>query len=147
MFSGLAPFPLVIAKNSGVKEAVGVELNPEGHRLGEENVKLNKLENKVKLLQGDVRKVVPRLRRKFDRVVMPLPKTGEEFLDVALKSVRDKGFVHLYGFLGEENFGSDKKRVVELCRKLGKKCKVVDFRKCGNFAPGVFRVVYDLKIS
>ncbi len=147
MFSGLAPFPLVIARNSSVKEVVGVELNPDGHKLGEENVKLNRLWGRVKLVKGDVRKVVPKLKRKFDRVVMPLPKTGEEFLDVALKAVKDKGFVHLYGFLGEENFVSDRKKVLSICKKLGKKCKVVDFRKCGAFAPGVFRVVYDLRIG
>lgn len=147
MFSGLAPFPLVIARNSFVKEVVGVELNPAGHKLGEENVKLNKLWGRVKLFQGDVRKVVPKLGRKFDRIVMPLPKTGEKFLDVALKAVRKGGMVHLYGFLGEENFISDKKKVLDICKKLGKKCKVVDFRRCGAFAPGVFRVVYDLKIE
>jgi len=147
MFSGLAPFPLVIAKNSSVKEVVGVELNPAGHKLGLENVKLNKLWGRVKLYQGDVRKVVPELGRKFDRVVMPLPKTGARFLDVALKAVKDKGYVHLYGFLGEENFVSDKKKVLEICKKLGKRCRVVNFRKCGAFAPGVFRVVYDLKIE
>ncbi|MCK4589247.1 MAG: class I SAM-dependent methyltransferase family protein [Nanoarchaeota archaeon] len=147
MFSGCAPFPLVIARNSSVKEVVGVELNPDGHKSGEENVKLNRLWGRVKLYQGDVRKVVPKLKRKFDRVVMPLPKTGEKFLDVALKVVKDKGMVHLYAFLGEENFDSDRKKVLGICKKLGKKCRVVDFRKCGAFAPGVFRVVYDLRIG
>ncbi|MFC1801732.1 class I SAM-dependent methyltransferase family protein, partial [Nanoarchaeota archaeon] len=147
MFSGLAPFPLVIARNSLVKGVVGVELNPYGHKLGEENIKLNKLLGKVKLFKGDVRKVVPKLKRKFDRVVMPLPKTAEKFLDVALKVVRDKGVVHYYTFLGEKDFEKEKKRLVGVCKKLGKKCKVLDWRTCGAYAPGVFRVVYDLQIE
>lgn len=146
MFSGCAPYPLAIARNSLVKEVVGVELNPDGHRLGEENVKLNKLWGRVKLFEGDVRKVVPKLGRKFDRVVMPLPKTGIDFLDVALKVI-DKGIIHYYAFLGEDHFEDEKKKVLGICKKMGKKCKVLNYRKCGAFAPGVFRVVYDLQIG
>jgi tRNA (guanine37-N1)-methyltransferase len=147
MFSGLAPFPLVIARKSGVKEVVGVELNPYGHKLGEENIKLNKLMGRVKLFKGDVRKIVPKLGRQFDRIVMPLPKTAEKFLDVALETVKEKGVIHYYTFLGEDDFEKEKKRLVGICKKLRKSCKVLDWRTCGAYAPGVFRVVYDLRIS
>ena len=35
---------------------------------------------------GDVRDVVPKLKKKFDRILMPLPKSAEEFLDIALSA-------------------------------------------------------------
>lgn len=145
MFSGIGVYPLVIAKNSSVKEVVGVELNPYAHKLAEENVKKNKLWGRVKLYQGDVRKVVPNLGRKFDKVAMPLPKTGEQFLDIALDAVKKNGFIHYYGFLGEEFFDSEAEKIKKICKKHGKRCKVWQWRKCGSFAPGVFRVVFDVQ--
>jgi tRNA (guanine37-N1)-methyltransferase len=72
MFSGCAPFPCVIAKNAKPTKVVGIELNPEGHLLGMENVRLNKFTN-VQLIHGDVRIIMPRLKTTFDRIIMPLP--------------------------------------------------------------------------
>lgn len=57
MFSGAAPYPLVIAKNTKCKEVYGIEINPIAHRYALENIKKNKLENKIKLFLGDVRKI------------------------------------------------------------------------------------------
>ncbi|RLG28106.1 hypothetical protein DRN98_10010, partial [Methanosarcinales archaeon] len=56
MFSGVAPYPLVISKNSNPKNVYGVELNPEAHIYAAENARNNKLMN-VNLIHGDVRKV------------------------------------------------------------------------------------------
>lgn len=147
MFSGCGPYPLTIARNSPVKEAVGVELNPVAHGYAVDNMTLNRLWGKVKFYRGDVRKVVPKLGRKFERVVMPLPKTGEEFLDLALNMVKKKGIVHYYAFLGEENMEKEIEKIKKICKKNKRKSQVVNWRKCGSFAPGVFRVVYDLKIE
>ncbi|MBS3172508.1 class I SAM-dependent methyltransferase family protein, partial [Candidatus Woesearchaeota archaeon] len=82
MFSGAAPFPLVISKHSKAKEIYGIEINSLGHKYAQENVKLNKLNN-IKLFQGDVNKVLPILNKNFDRIIMPLPKNSEEYLDLA----------------------------------------------------------------
>src|SRR3989338_4355201 len=79
MFSGVAPYPLVIATHAQPKEIVGVEMNPKAHALAEENLRLNKAVN-VRLLQGDVNAVVPLLKEKFDRIVMPLPRGAQAYL-------------------------------------------------------------------
>ena len=73
LFSGVAPFVCVIAKNTQAKEVHGIELNKKAHRYAQGNVVLNKFTN-VQLLQGDVKKIVPTLKKKFDRIIMPLPK-------------------------------------------------------------------------
>ena len=58
MFSGCAPYPTVLAKNTDAKFVYGIELNPKGHKYGIENIKLNKLNN-VFLVNGDVKDIVP----------------------------------------------------------------------------------------
>jgi len=146
MFSGAAPYPLVIAKNTKAKEIYGVEINPEAHKFAEENVSLNRLNN-IKLFLGDVKKVVPKLNKKFDRVLMPLPKGGENYLAIALKAVKKNGLVHFYDFLNEKNIPDlavDK--IKRECEKQNKRCKILKFKKCGQQAARVYRVCVDFKI-
>jgi len=145
MFSGAAPYPCVLSKNTLAKKIVGVEINPKGHEYGLKNVKRNKLTN-VELFCGDVRDVVPKLSKKFDRIVMPLPKTAETFLDVALSCVKPNGMIHLYGFYDESDFDNAKKEVLKICSDLGFKVELVDFVLCGQHAPRSYRVCFALKI-
>jgi len=144
MFSGAAPFLLVFAKNSEARKIVGVELNKEGHKMGEENVRLNKFKH-IELYCGDVRVVVPKLKKRFDRVCMPLPKGGEDYLDIALGAVKKGGIVHFYDFLGEDAFGEAKKKVKEACKKAKKSCKILGLTKCGQQSPRVWRICVDFR--
>ena len=146
MFAGVAPFPLVIVRNSDASLVWGVEINPTAYKYAVENVKLNKMEDKIKLYKGDVRLVVPRLKKKFDRIVMPLPKGGEDFLDVALNSVKKNGIIHFYDFLHEDEFDKAKEKVKNACKMAGKKCRILRLIKCGQQSPRVYRICVDCKI-
>ena len=87
MFSGIAPYAIIIAKRTKAKEVYAIELNRIANKYANENVRLNKLNN-VKIIQGDVKKIIPLLKRKgikFDRIVMARPQLKDDFLDVALK--------------------------------------------------------------
>jgi|TARA_Y100000310_G_scaffold167610_2_gene167531 tRNA (guanine37-N1)-methyltransferase len=138
LFSGIAPFPCVIAKNTKAKEVVGIELNKKAHKFALENIKLNKLLN-VSLLHGDVKKILPCLKKKFDRILLPLPKSADKYLSLALKKLKPKGTLHLYLFAEEKEFK-------ELKKEYKKKFKSVKLLKCGMYSPGVYRVCLDLKI-
>ena len=137
LFSGVAPFPCVIAKTSNPKEIYAIELSKTANKYAEENIKLNKLEN-IKLFQGDVKKVLPTIKKKFDRIVMPLPKSSEEFLELAKKKLKPRGTIHLYLFANEEEFKDIKK-------EYKKQFKHVKLTKAGHYAPGTFRICLDLK--
>ena len=56
MFAGVAPFSIVIAKNSRAKKVFSVEINKEATKYAKQNVELNKLKDKVEIIQGDVKK-------------------------------------------------------------------------------------------
>ena len=146
MFSGCAPYPVVLAKNTEAKEIVGVEINPVGHKYGLENLKLNKINN-VKLYCGDVKKVVPKLEQKnFDRILMPLPKSAEDFLDVALKASKKGTTIHFYDFLHDDEFDKAKEKIKKACKNLGLKPKILRTVKCGQHSPHVFRICLDFKV-
>ncbi len=145
MFSGCGVYPCVIAKNTKAKEVYGIEINPTAHKYALENLELNKVEN-VKLFKGDVKKVIPKLRKKFDRVLMPLPKGGEDYLGVALKAVKKGGIVHFYDFLYEDEFDKALEKIKEACKKKRKKYKIIKLIKCGQFSPRVYRVCVDFRV-
>ncbi len=144
MFSGAAPYPLVIARNSRAGRIYGIELNRVAHGYAEENVDLNRLSSRIVLKLGDVRQILPKMRRRFDRIVMPLPKTGEEFLDVALPKAKKGAVIHLYSFLDEKEIGGHARKIISLCKRLGYPVKVLGRTKCGQFSPGTFRVCFDV---
>ena len=146
MFSGAAPYPLVIAKNSGARHVYGIELNPLAHNYALENVTLNNLQDRVTIMHGDVKHKIPALKKRFDRIVMPLPKTGEQFLDLALLKAKKGAFIHLYAFLDETEIDAYAKKVKVICTKLGHPVKILDKIKCGQFSPGVFRVCLDMRV-
>lgn len=148
MFSGAAPFCCVIAKHTGAKEVVGIELNEKGHELGVENVRLNKLKNVV-LINDDVRDAVPILAEKgvtFDRIVMPLPHTGNDFLDDAFRVAHKGTIIHLYDFEKDDEFekGAEKVKIVALRNK--REVKILGITPSGQHSPHVYRICVDFEI-
>ena len=111
MFSGIAPLPVILAKNTKAKKITAVEINPKAHKYALENIKLNKITN-VDLINSDINKV--KLKQKFDRILMPLPKSGEEFLPLALKLTKKGTIINYYNFLSEDQFKEEKKYIVNL---------------------------------
>ncbi|MGV8086542.1 MAG: class I SAM-dependent methyltransferase [Candidatus Woesearchaeota archaeon] len=150
MFSGCAPYPVVLAKNTSAKHITGIEINPDGHKYGLENIKLNKIKN-VDLICGDVHKVIPELRNKnpkltYNRIAMPLPKTADEFLDDALIVSKKGTIIHFYDFLPEAEFDDAIKKIDEACKKRKLKHKIIEIAKCGQHAPHIYRICVDFKI-
>ncbi len=145
LFSGCAPYPCVLAKNTPAKEIYGVELNPVGHQYGLKNVAANKLTN-VFLYNGDVRTVVPQLGKKFDRILMPLPKSSEEFLDVSLAVAKKGTIIHCYDFLHENHFQDAVVKIEKACTLAGKKCKILGIFKCGQHKPRAYRICVDFEV-
>lgn len=140
MFSGVLPFPLVIVKNSKPKIVYAVELSKNCHKYALENIKLNKADN-IKAYCGDVKKVLPRLRKRFDRILMPLPQTSERFLHNALKVSKRGTIIHLYKILSEKEVKDFLKDIKE---KYG--VRVLRKVKAGHYGPGVYRYCFDLKV-
>jgi len=147
MFSGSGVYPLVIARNSKCKEAYGIEINPAAHKYASENVKKNKLEPKIRLFSGNVRKIMPKISKKFDRILMPLPKGGEDFLGLSLKYIKNKGIIHFYDFLHEGEFSKAEEKIKKACEASKKRYEILNVVKCGQYSPGFYRVCADFQVN
>ncbi len=142
MFSGICPLSLVIARNSQPKKIVSVELNPLAHQLALQNVDLNKMQDKIVVLEGNVNRIIPSLRQKFDRILLPLPKTGELFFPLALKKSKSGTIIHLYAFLQENEINKFKQNI----RRVSPSIRFLKTVKCGQFSPSVYRICFDIKV-
>ncbi|MAG21676.1 MAG: tRNA (guanine-N1)-methyltransferase [Candidatus Diapherotrites archaeon] len=149
-FAGVGPFPLVFAKNSEMKKAIAIELNPHAVENMRENIILNKQQERVEAVLGDVNKVVPKkYKGKFDRVVMPLPKGGENFLAASISSIKSSGgVVHFYQFVPiDDPYSESLKLIREECKKQGRKCRVLSKKKVRSFSARAIQVVIDFRVK
>jgi len=145
MFSGVGPFPIIIAKFSKAKIIYSIEINRKASKYAKENIRMNRLDN-VEHLQGDVKKIIPKLKKKkiiFDRVVMPRPQLKETFLKSALSIIKKGGIINYYGF---GKFGQDIINEIEReAKKARKKIKILKIKKAGELAPYKYRWRVDLR--
>jgi len=81
--------------------------------------------------------------RTFDRIIMPLPRGGENFLGIALDAAKKGTIVHFYDFLHESEFDMAKEKVAKACKKAGKKYKILDLVRCGQYSPRTYRICVD----
>jgi len=143
MFSGIAPYQLVLAKHSKAKSIVGVEVNPIAHKFALQNIR--KFSEKITLYKGDIKKIAPKLGI-FDRIIMPLPKSAVEFVPIALKLVK-KGTLHVYDFEKDGEFNLGIQKVKKACSLVKRKCKILRVVKVGQNAPRSYRICIDTLVS
>lgn len=139
MFSGIAIYPIIIAKNSKPKEIYAVEINPHAHKFAEENINLNKVKN-IKPFNIDVKKF--KINKKFSRILMPLPKTSSLFLQDAKKYSKKGTIVHFYCFAREEEIEKYKQEI----KSHFKKVKFLKVIKAGQSSPSEYRYCIDFQV-
>ncbi len=147
LFSGVAPFPIVIAKHTRAGRIVAVELGKECCKYAKENVKLNKTYN-IEIIQGDVKKLnqgsATPIREKFDKIVMPRPQLKDSFLKYIWKFCRKNTEIYYY------DFGKDAeeilKKILKEAKKVGKNIRVINFKKAGEIAQYKYRWRADIRV-
>ncbi len=147
-FAGVGPFAIEIVKLSKPKEVVAIELNPVGYKYLKENIKLNKMEDKIIPIKGDVKKKYKDYKDYFNRISMPLPKSAENFLDQAIYSVKDKGIIHIYNFVSKNDPYKEITKIIKE-KEIKNKCKIKIINKkiLRSFSKTTVQIVMDLKIS
>jgi tRNA (guanine37-N1)-methyltransferase len=150
LFAGVGPFAVLIARNSKDAKVYALDINPEAIDLLKKNARLNRVENRVYPIVGEARQVVnEKLSGLADRVIMNLPETASEFIDVACKATKPSGgVVHFYGFIRlPETLEDLKRRFSEAVEKSGRKVVAFQYAKTVRAtAPYEYQAVLDAEI-
>ena len=102
MFAGVGPFSIPIARLKGAK-VMSCELNAYAARLHSENDSLNRVEELIEVVNRDASDLPRTTKRKFDRVLMPLPSEANRFLPAALGMAKKGATIHYYRHVLGEN--------------------------------------------
>lgn len=148
-FAGIGPFAIEIAKNTLAEKVIGIELNPEAVKYFEKNIELNKAHEKVIAIKGDVKKILgKKYKNCFDRIAMPLPKGGENFLKNAIKAIKNNGIIHFYHFAPKEKAIKETIELIEKeCKKNKAKCRVINSRIIRSYSAAILQTVVDFHVK
>jgi tRNA (guanine37-N1)-methyltransferase len=146
MFAGVAPFSIVIAKNSQAKKIYSNELNRQANKYAELNISLNKLKDKIELISGDANKIHEKIKKKFDVIVMPRPQLKDSFLKEAFLLSKKGTRIYYYDFCKEEDINLIVEKVKTEAKIARKKIKILEVKKAGEIAPYKVRLRIDFKI-
>ena len=147
MFSGVAPYPLHIARLGQAESIVGIEQNPAAHRCAEKNLALNRAADKIVLHQGDAGIICPRLGMAFDRILMPLPNAAFQYLPIALAALERGGHIHLYTMQSPDCIEDAVAFLSHKCQESGRRLSHYRTVRCGHTGPNRFRYCIDGRIS
>jgi tRNA (guanine37-N1)-methyltransferase len=148
MFAGAGPYAIAIAKKQPkVNKIYAVEINPDAYKYMVENIRINKVGDKIIPILGDVSIECEKYFGKCDRVVMPLPKGAYEYLSLAVKCLKKEGgIIHYYFWSAEEALEDIKEVVLADIEALRRKAKILGIKKVSEYAPKVLKFCMDIKV-
>ncbi|HLC39684.1 MAG TPA: class I SAM-dependent methyltransferase family protein [archaeon] len=149
-FAGVGAYAIAIASEQpDVGKIITIEINPDAVEYAKQNTRINRIADKVKIIHGDVRKEAVHFYGECDRVVMPLPLFAANYLEDAIRCLREKtgGVVHFYAVVEEGDFPTARNLVEEACVKMKKKCKILNEHKITEYSPRKWKVCIDFQVS
>src|SRR5438309_7583281 len=150
MFAGVGPFSILIANRLNDVRIHAIDANRDAAKLIEENAKMNKVQDRIKVWSGDARVVIKNnLAGTATRVIMNHPSQAREFLEAACESLgRDGGIVHYYTFAeGADSESRARKELAGALANSGWKIeKIMATRKVRGVAPMKWQVAIDAEL-
>jgi tRNA (guanine37-N1)-methyltransferase len=145
MFAGIGPFPIVIAKKlkQTKKQAtiISSELNKKATELTKENIKLNKVERYITVIQGDSKNLTRKKLEPFDTILMARPNLQETFLQTTLQLTKKGTTIHYHGF------GTKEKVLEEIKKETKNKIGKITIRKAGDIKAYEYRWLATFKVK
>jgi len=149
MFAGVAPYSIVIAKNSQTSKVFSNEINREANKYAELNVELNKLKNKIELVNGDIKRVAKKLYEKgekFEVIVMARPQLKDSFLEQAFMLSKKGTRIYYYDFCKIDETDLIIEKIKNQAEKFKKKINILKIKPAGETAPYKIRLRVDFEV-
>jgi tRNA (guanine37-N1)-methyltransferase len=148
MFTGVGSFALHIALRAKAK-IYAIDINPEAIKYLTENIKLNKLKGEIIPICSDAREAVnSKLQNTSNRIIMNLPHNAIEFIDVAVKALKNgEGIIHYYTHIvNREAINMERDKLLLELKKNKVKAEILEARRVLEVAPYELIAVFDVKI-
>ncbi|HKZ89447.1 MAG TPA: class I SAM-dependent methyltransferase family protein [Thermoplasmata archaeon] len=144
-FAGVGPYAILVAIRSPAARVLAADANPDAVALLRANVAANRA-SRVEVREGDAREVL-RTVGPVDRVILDLPHAAMDFVPDALRALRPRGTLHVYGIVEE----AEREDRVQEIRSLGAReewrattIRVHDVRA---YSPTQHHVAFDVTVG
>ncbi len=147
MFTGVAPFPVIIAKHANPKIVYGIEKNIHAVNYARENIKINKVLDKIEIIHADAKDsydILHKKKVKADRIIMNLPFSSFLFFEEALRIAKDKCIIHYFDFLKEDEIDERIKNLRKLATKNKYELAKTVYEKIKSYSPREFYIRIDI---
>jgi tRNA (guanine37-N1)-methyltransferase len=143
MFAGVGPYSILIAKRADVWSC---ELNEAAFKFHQENNKLNKVEGRVEMVEGDAMLLPEKLTGgpSFDRILMPHPSRSNLFLPAAISMLTKGGVIHYYRHVSGEDEAEAEANLREELAALAPALSIGAVRRVRVIGPRYIELVADL---
>lgn len=152
MFAGVGCYSIIIAKHRPIKHVFSIDLNPEAVELMKENVQLNRVADKVTVIEGDAQDIIStQLKQSCNRVLMPLPEKAFEYLESAIEALeKGKGIIHFYDVIfankSEDPIEKLIQRIEPKLQELSSAFTIHSSRVVRMVGPRWYQIVLDIHI-
>jgi tRNA (guanine37-N1)-methyltransferase len=148
MFAGICPYGIAIAKKQPSVKIIAIEINPNAYEYMKENIRINKISERIIPVLGDVKVKSKDWYGKCNRVIMPLPHDSYKFLNIAYKCLKPKsGYIHMYAIEEEKNVKVNVKKIIDKFQKRINREINFKIRKILPYSPQKNKYCIDLRLS
>jgi len=147
MFTGVAPFAIMIAKYANPKIIYAFDKNSDAIKYAKKNVTINQLLDKIELINEDSKNAPSILKNKnviADRVIMNLPFSAFKFFNKAIDLLGNEGTIHFYDIIHENKFENRIKELEGKSNKKGYNFELVNLNKIKSYSPHEFYIGIDI---
>jgi tRNA (guanine37-N1)-methyltransferase len=146
MFTGVAPFSIMIAKYASPKIIYAIDKNQDAVKYARQNIKRNNVLDKIEVIHADVKKVHNILEDvKADRIIMNLPFSAHLFYPYALKITADVCTIHYYTILEEERIQERLENLKKIAEENRTVLTNLDIKKIKTYSPREFYIRIDIQ--
>ena len=149
MFTGVAPFALMIARYADPKIIYAIDKNPFAIKFAYKNISKNKLLHKIELIEGDAKEVVKKLQKKgvrADHVIMNLPFSSYNFLEDALLLLKDRMIIHYYEIVAKESIEDRVSDIEKILSENSVSTKIKNLRMIKTYSPKEVYIGVDIEV-
>ncbi len=144
MFAGVAPFSIMIAKNANPKMIYAIDKNKDAIEFAKQNVKRNKVLDKIELICSDAKSIPNIVNGKADRIIMNLPFSAYKFFDVALEIANDCCVIHYYDIIKEEKIDERTGYLKKIAKNQNFTLSNLVINRIKTYAPREFYMCIDI---
>ncbi|MCW3983607.1 MAG: class I SAM-dependent methyltransferase family protein [Candidatus Bathyarchaeota archaeon] len=153
MFAGVGSFSVITARMVPETKVYSIDINPVAYEFMVENIRVNRVYNRVIPLLGDSKEIVEtKLQGVADRVLMPLPEKALQYLPAAVSALKKTGgWIHYYDFehaTGKEDpVEKTETKVAEKLGSLGVRFMFSHSRVVRSTGPNWYQTVLDIQVA